>query len=97
MSKLGSKPDHGSIISQLSANGIITEEFQIFFDEIEEKLNRNLLGEVVQLTLYAKTSLPIAANFTGGMIYVTDEVGGAVPAFSDGINWRRCTDRAIVS
>ena len=31
------------------------------------------------------------------MITVTDETGGAVPAFADGTNWRRVTDRAIVS
>lgn len=31
------------------------------------------------------------------MIYVVDESGGAVPVFSDGANWRRTTDRAIVS
>ncbi len=30
-------------------------------------------------------------------IFVTNEVGGAVPAFNDGTNWRRATDRAIVS
>jgi hypothetical protein len=31
------------------------------------------------------------------MIYVSDEAGGAIPAFSDGTNWRRVTDRAVVS
>ena len=31
------------------------------------------------------------------VIYVSDEAGGAVMAFSDGTNWRRCTDRAIVT
>jgi hypothetical protein len=31
------------------------------------------------------------------VIYVSDESGGAVMAFSDGVNWRRCTDRAIVT
>jgi hypothetical protein len=31
------------------------------------------------------------------MIYVIDESGGAVPAFSDGTAWRRVTDRAVVS
>jgi hypothetical protein len=31
------------------------------------------------------------------IIYVSNEAGGAVPAFSDGTNWRRVTDRAIVS
>lgn len=33
----------------------------------------------------------------GGLIYVSNEAGGAVIAFSDGTNWRRVTDRAIVS
>jgi hypothetical protein len=31
------------------------------------------------------------------MIYVSNETGGAVPAFSDGAAWRRVTDRAIIS
>ena len=33
----------------------------------------------------------------GGFIYVSDETGGATMAFSDGTNWRRVQDRAIVS
>lgn len=43
------------------------------------------------------TPLPDATKFIGAQIYVSDETGGAVPAFSDGTNWRRVTDRAIVS
>lgn len=31
------------------------------------------------------------------LIYVSDESGGPVVAYSDGANWRRVTDRAIVS
>lgn len=31
------------------------------------------------------------------MIYVPDEAGGAVMAFSDGTDWRRVTDRAVIS
>jgi hypothetical protein len=41
-------------------------------------------------------SLPSSAQ-PGQMIYVSDETGGSVMAFSDGTNWRRITDRAIVS
>ena len=33
----------------------------------------------------------------GQMIYVSDESGGPVMAFSDGANWRRITDRTVVS
>jgi len=50
----------------------------------------------LELMSYAKAALP-AATATGSLIYVTDEVGGAVPAFSDGAAWRRVTDRAVVS
>ena len=38
------------------------------------------------------TNLP-----SGAIAYVPDEIGGTVLAFYDGTNWRRCTDRAIVS
>ena len=41
-------------------------------------------------------ALPSAA-VPGEIIFVNDETGGAVLAFSDGTNWRRVTDRAIVS
>ena len=43
-----------------------------------------------------KASLPITAD-VGELAYVPDEIGGAVIAFFDGTNWRRCTDRIIVS
>lgn len=49
------------------------------------------------LMAYAKADLPFASSWTYGIVYVTDDVGGAIPAFSDGTNWRRVTDRAIIS
>lgn len=52
----------------------------------------------VRVGQYAKTALPSAASSgAGAVIYVNDETGGAVLAFSDGIDWRRVTDRAVVS
>lgn len=51
----------------------------------------------VMLQRFTVAELPGAANWTGGMVYVSNEVGGAVPAYSDGVSWRRVTDRAIVS
>jgi len=49
------------------------------------------------LNSYLVAEVPAAANSPNALIYVSDETGGGVPAFSDGINWRRVTDRAIVS
>jgi hypothetical protein len=48
------------------------------------------------LRSYTVATLPSAAA-AARMIYVSDEAGGATPAFSDGTNWRRVSDRAIVS
>jgi hypothetical protein len=50
-----------------------------------------------QFPSYTVATVPIAAVFVRSMIYVSDETGGAVLAFSDGTNWRRVTDRAIIS
>jgi hypothetical protein len=51
----------------------------------------------IVLAAYTVGTVPAAATSTRGLIYVTDESGGAVPAFSDGTNWRRVTDRAVIS
>jgi|SaaInlStandDraft_1057018.scaffolds.fasta_scaffold69614_2 hypothetical protein len=45
---------------------------------------------------FSVASLP-DATVPGQMIYVGDETGGPVMAFSDGSNWRRITDRLVVS
>jgi hypothetical protein len=50
-----------------------------------------------QLPTYTVSTLPVAATYPRGLIYVSNESGGAIPAFSDGLVWRRCTDRAVVS
>lgn len=39
----------------------------------------------------------LTANPAGQFVFCSNESGGSVPAFSDGTNWRRVTDRAIVS
>jgi hypothetical protein len=47
---------------------------------------------------YTVATVPSAATVGAGtQIYVSNESGGGVPAFSDGINWRRVTDRAVIS
>jgi hypothetical protein len=50
-----------------------------------------------KLPAYTVATLPSAATYTRGMIYVSDETGGATVAFSDGTNWRRVQDRAVVA
>lgn len=90
---INSKPNWGAALIE---NGVATDRMQLFFDDLAQLLNANLLGLQVQLPVYTVATLPTAEN-QAGMIFVSDETGGAVPAFSDGTNFRRVTDRAIVS
>lgn len=54
------------------------------------------IGTPLQVGSYTVSSLPPPTS-PARIIYVSDETGGAVLAFSDGTNWRRVTDRAIVA
>jgi hypothetical protein len=47
---------------------------------------------------YVVATLPDAEIVgAGGMVYVTNDVGGSTLAFSDGVVWRRTTDREVVA
>lgn len=46
---------------------------------------------------FVVANVPSATGLAGSIIYVPDEAGGAVMAFSDGTDWRRVTDRAVIS
>lgn len=74
--------------------GIVPRQWALFFTD----LSRLLLNKTPTPSLNTTVStMPDPTLYTGNMIFVSNEAGGAVMAFSDGINWRRCTDRAIVS
>lgn len=51
----------------------------------------------LRLKVYTVATLPTASLWTDSLITVSDETGGYTVAFSDGTNWRRVQDRAIVS
>lgn len=52
---------------------------------------------VFQAKSYTVALLPSAATYPRAVVYVSNEAGGATIAFSDGTNWRRVQDRAVVS
>ena len=62
-----------------------------------EKAIREAKDEPLRLEFYPVASAPSAADWRYGVIFVTDETGGATVAFSDGTNWRRVQDRAIIA
>ena len=51
----------------------------------------------LKLASYTVATVPSVSANSGAIVYVSNESGGATPAFSDGTNWRRVHDRAIIS
>ena len=63
--------------------------------------NSSIVGTFLQGAVivgeYTVATLPTASTYQAGIIMVSDETGGYTQAFSDGTNWRRVQDRAVVS
>ena len=54
-------------------------------------------GGPVEFPRYSVLGVPDATAYIGHMVFINNETGGPVMAFSDGTNWRRVTDRAVIS
>jgi hypothetical protein len=90
MGKTATIPNHGATLT--SKDGTATEALQLYLDAISIYMNAD------RSPLPSHTVSGAPSPLSGyGMIMVTDEAGGAVPAFSDLTNWRRVTDRAVIS
>lgn len=58
----------------------------------------SIVGTPLGLNSYTVAGAPSASNSgAGAIIYVSDETGGATLAFSDGTDWRRVQDRAVIA
>lgn len=52
----------------------------------------------INLSAYTVATVPTASDHTGAVIYVSNgDVNNPTMAFSDGTNWRRTRDRAVIS
>lgn len=89
--QLNPPPIQNAISTQ---SGLVTQVWTLFFQRVFDKLSLNKPWALMSSTV---AGLPSAADYEGSIVYVSNESGGAVLAYSDGIFWRRCTDRNIVS
>lgn len=79
---------------RVTLNGSTFSEFWFrFLREVFQTLNGSLPPRVPVVTVATLPSVTPA----GRLVVVSNETGGSVLAFSDGTNWRRSTDRAVVS
>jgi hypothetical protein len=91
--------DFGTITETVTLSddlGLITEALDTQADLGEIVTSGVFYPNQLVFPSYTVAGVPGAAP-AGQMIYVSNESGGAVPAFSDGTNWRRVTDRAIIT
>ena len=78
----------------------LNEIRRIAWQTIVEALNLSVADDahlIFQAKTYTVLTLPTAASYPRGVIYVSDQSTGAELAFSDGTNWRICSTRAVVS
>ena len=73
---------------------------QVAWSTICEAFNLSVTTDanlIFQPKTYTVLTVPSAATYPRAIIYVSNEAGGATLAFSDGSNWRRVQDRAVIS
>jgi hypothetical protein len=82
---------------------VVSEDLGLITDAVTENYDLGsivtsgiIVADALIVPTYTVTTLP-PADPAAQIIFVSNESGGAVLAFSDGTNWRRCTDRAIVT
>ncbi len=82
----------------LEADGRFKLEWDSFFSNLLTAVNAVSQGSLVATQSFTVATVPSAVDAGAGRtIFVSNESGGAVLAFSDGTNWRRVTDRTIIS
>lgn len=91
--KLQKLPDQS--MAWILNDGFIARYIYPYFQDLDRIVRG--LTTAVTLPSYTVGTVPSASKNPSSMIYVSNESGGAVPAFSDGTNWRRVTDRAVIS
>ena len=66
--------------------------------DLGEGFGENLIATTLALPQNTVSGISAASSANKGQIvYISDETGGATLAFSDGTNWRRLQDRAVIS
>jgi hypothetical protein len=93
--------DMGTITEVVTTSedlGTVTSAATVQYDLGTESTGGIITPSLLLLPSYTVAGLgSLTANPAGQFVFCSNESGGSVPAFSDGTNWRRVTDRAIVS
>lgn len=76
----------------------VTKQFADQWYEWLSKLRDKLVRqEPLQNAGYTVAEANQLDHVAGDQVYISNETGGAVLAFSDGTDWRRVTDRSVIA
>lgn len=93
--------DMGTITEAVTSSedlGLVTDAATIEYDLGTETTSGIITPSLLLLPSYTVAQLgSLTASPAAQFVFCSDESGGSIPAFSDGTNWRRVSDRAIVS
>lgn len=65
---------------------------------VQATANGDLVANAIPtMPVYTVSGVPAASSNTDGVVIISDETGGRTIATSDGTNWRRVADGAIIS
>lgn len=92
--EITTKPDR---VEDIILDKKASVRFQLFLDDLEDRVNRFLVGDAVIVPEYTVAGVPTASDWDNGVIIVSNEAGGRTLATSDGTNWRRVSDGAVIS
>lgn len=91
--------DMGLVTDPVTASedlGLITDAWTVAYDLGTLVINGLMWPDQFKLPSYVVLGLP-SPSIEGLMAFATNAVGGSIPVFSDGTNWRRVDDRTIVT
>lgn len=83
--------DTGDFVVKPQVAGSSTERFRVKSD------GSAVFSGPPILPTYTVATVPSAATYARGMIYVSDAAGGSTMAYSNGTNWKRVYDNANIS
>jgi len=92
MSRLGNPPIKQAPV--IKETGLFSVPWVQWLQEAQKLLSG---GRPFPLQSFTVATLPLAADFPECLVYVSDAAGGAIPAFSDSVDWRRVDTRAVVT
>lgn len=94
--------DFGSIVGGSASDtedlGLITGGAADTEIDLGDGFGEDIIADTLALPQFTVSGVTAASTSNKGQIvYISDETGGATLAFSDGTNWRRLQDRAVIS